>query len=138
MWAIAGFVVMMCESRVVCAYAGIMTGLPASLRAADCDRERVARQLQSEVGTGRLSLDEYSERVGRAFAARTLGELAVLTDDLPVPDAAGSSAAHRSRWRPPIVAAAAAALVLIGGGIAAATELPAHVPASMSMISGCR
>ena len=38
----------------------------------------------------------------------------------------------------PIVAAAAAALVLIGGGIAAATELPAHVPASMSMISGCR
>ncbi|WP_128145822.1 DUF1707 SHOCT-like domain-containing protein [Nocardia africana] len=91
-----------------------MNGLPASFRAADSDRERVARQLEYEVGTGRLSVDEYSERVQRALAARTLGELAALTDDLPVPV---PPTARRSRWRPVIVAVAtAAAVALMGGG----------------------
>jgi hypothetical protein len=36
---------------------------------------------------GRLTLGEHSERVERAYAARTLGELAVLTADLAAPSA---------------------------------------------------
>src|SRR2546421_518542 len=38
-------------------------------------------------GDGRLTLDEHTERVHRAYSARTLGELAGLTEDLVEPSA---------------------------------------------------
>lgn len=53
------------------------------MRAADVDRESVAEQLRSAHAEGRLDLGEYDERVRQAWAARTYGELKVLTDDLP-------------------------------------------------------
>lgn len=53
------------------------------LRAADADRERVADALRRAVEAGRLTVDEGHERVERAYAAKTLEELAALTVDLP-------------------------------------------------------
>ena len=53
------------------------------MRAADSDRERVAEQLRVAHADGRLDLTEYDERVQQAWAARTYGELDVLTADLP-------------------------------------------------------
>ncbi|MGH4016479.1 MAG: DUF1707 SHOCT-like domain-containing protein [Pseudonocardiaceae bacterium] len=53
------------------------------LRAADADRERVAEQLRSAHAEGRLDLAEYDDRVQHAWAARTYGELDLLTVDLP-------------------------------------------------------
>lgn len=53
------------------------------MRAADSDRERVAERLRSAHTEGRLDLTEYDERVQQAWAARTYGELEVLTADLP-------------------------------------------------------
>jgi hypothetical protein len=53
------------------------------MRASDEDRERVVAVLQRHTAAGRLSLDEFAERVDVACAARTLGELAVVTRDLP-------------------------------------------------------
>jgi Domain of unknown function (DUF1707)/Cell wall-active antibiotics response 4TMS YvqF len=55
------------------------------MRASDADRERVVTLLAEAAGDGRLTLDEHSERTERAYAARTLGDLAALTDDLAVP-----------------------------------------------------
>ena len=55
---------------------------PRSLRASDDDRERVVAVLAGAVADGRLTLDEHTERVARAYSARTLGDLAVLTSDL--------------------------------------------------------
>ncbi len=55
------------------------------MRAADTDRERVAEQLRSAHGEGRLDLTEYDQRIQQAWAARTYGELDALTDDLPQP-----------------------------------------------------
>jgi Domain of unknown function (DUF1707)/Cell wall-active antibiotics response 4TMS YvqF len=55
---------------------------PSDLRASDTDRERVVAVLAEAAGDGRLTLEEHSERVQRAYQARTLGELAVLTRDL--------------------------------------------------------
>ena len=55
---------------------------PSDLRASDNDRERVVAVLAEAAGDGRLTLEEHSERVQRAYQARTLGELAVLTRDL--------------------------------------------------------
>jgi len=53
------------------------------LRAADTDRSEVADVLGASLSTGRLSVEEYDERLGRAWSARTYGELAELTADLP-------------------------------------------------------
>ena len=43
--------------------------------------------LTQAAGDGRLTLGEHAERAERAYAARTLGELATLTADLAVPSA---------------------------------------------------
>ena len=55
---------------------------PSDLRASDDDRERVVEVLAAAVGDGRLTLEEHSHRVQRAYQARTLGDLASLTTDL--------------------------------------------------------
>jgi hypothetical protein len=62
-------------------------GKPSDLRASDADRERVVTVLAEAASDGRLTLDEHSERVQRAYRARTLGELAGLTTDLVPPGA---------------------------------------------------
>jgi hypothetical protein len=53
-------------------------------RASDAEREAVADRLRAAAGEGRLDNDELEERLGRAYAARTVGDLATLTTDLPV------------------------------------------------------
>src|SRR4051794_41901951 len=57
------------------------------LRAADADRAAVAAQLGEQMSAGRLTVAEYDERLARAYAARTYGELDELTADLPRPAA---------------------------------------------------
>ena len=52
-------------------------------RAADADRDRTVTLLREHVVVGRLTLDEFSDRVGSALAARTRGELEALVADLP-------------------------------------------------------
>jgi Domain of unknown function (DUF1707) len=55
------------------------------MRAADADRERVVVMLHEQVGTGRLTLDEFSQRSATAYQSDTIGELDELTRDLPRP-----------------------------------------------------
>ncbi len=55
----------------------------ASMRAATADRERAVDVLKAGFTEGRLSQEEYNDRMGRAYAARTYGELSALTADLP-------------------------------------------------------
>ena len=58
------------------------SGGPPEVRASDADRDRVVDVLRVAVGDGRLTADEFGERMEAALSARTLGELAVLTADL--------------------------------------------------------
>ncbi len=53
------------------------------LRASDEDRDRVIELLRVAAGNGRLTGEELDERIEVAFSARTYGELAGLTADLP-------------------------------------------------------
>ena len=53
------------------------------LRASDADRAAVADVLGGHLSDGRLTVAEFDERLTRAYAARTYGELAELTADLP-------------------------------------------------------
>ena len=68
------------------------------LRAAHADREQVIEVLKDAFVQGRLTRDELDVRAGRALAARTRGELAALTADIPGGPAAAGPA------RPPALA----------------------------------
>ena len=61
------------------------SGGPPEVRASDADRDRILDLLRTAVGDGRLTADEFGERMEAALSARTLGELAVLTADLGRP-----------------------------------------------------
>jgi hypothetical protein len=52
-------------------------------RASDTERERTAEQLRLAVGDGRLTLTDFDERLGAAYASVTRSELAQVTADLP-------------------------------------------------------
>ncbi|MEV0980644.1 DUF1707 domain-containing protein [Streptomyces sp. NPDC049915] len=59
------------------------------LRASDADRERVAEILRDALAEGRLDMAEFEERLDATYQARTYGQLAPITRDLP---AAGAPA----------------------------------------------
>ena len=64
--------------------AGVPSGHGAApgVRASDADRDRVLDVLRAAAGDGRLTADEFNERMEAALSSRTLGELATLTADL--------------------------------------------------------
>jgi hypothetical protein len=74
------------------------------LRAGDADREVVLERLQAAQAEGRLDLEEFDERVAATLAARTYGELAAVTADLP-----GGPPSVRPLGAPPPRAPASAA-----------------------------
>ncbi|MGP7996846.1 MAG: DUF1707 and DUF4190 domain-containing protein [Streptosporangiaceae bacterium] len=55
----------------------------AVLRASDQDRDRAAEVLKAGFAEGRLTKDEYDEHLSAVYAARTVGDLATLTYQLP-------------------------------------------------------
>ncbi len=76
-----------------------MSGDLPELRASDADRERVVGQLREGSAQGRLTLEEFSDRVAKAYAARTGADLAVLVRDLPAAASATTAAVARRRPR---------------------------------------
>ena len=58
----------------------------ARIRASDEDRDRVTGLLQEHHAEGRLTAEEFSERMDAALQARTLGELDELLADMPHTD----------------------------------------------------
>jgi hypothetical protein len=60
-----------------------MGELQPRMRAGDKDRQGVVEQLGKHFGEGRLTVDEFDERVVRAHASVYLDELPALTVDLP-------------------------------------------------------
>ncbi|MGC0382897.1 DUF1707 SHOCT-like domain-containing protein [Streptomyces sp. SAI-129] len=65
-----------------------MTDDAPELRASDADRERVAEVLRDALAEGRLDMSEFEERLDATYRARTYGELAPITRDLPVGEVA--------------------------------------------------
>jgi len=71
------------------------------MKASDADRDAVLAVLSEHFQAGRLTSQELEERTGTALAARTHGELAALTSDLPGPvPAAGPAPAPRASRAP--------------------------------------
>jgi hypothetical protein len=87
-----------------------------NMRASTADRERTIDVVTAAFVEGRLTQEECEERAGQAFSARTYGDLATLTADLPagqlgrlVPQLAGYPAPTASR---PMNKLAVASLVI--------------------------
>jgi hypothetical protein len=59
-----------------------------SIRTSDAERDRVAQLLQEHFAQGRLDHEEFTDRLGRVYKARTTDELATVTNDLPERDLA--------------------------------------------------
>lgn len=76
---------------------------PPSLdvRVSDADRERVVGLLRAHHAEGRLSLDEFTERVEQTYRARTVADLRSALRELPPDDEQirGREADHRPRRR---------------------------------------
>jgi hypothetical protein len=62
------------------------------LRASDLERDRTIDILRDAAGEGRLTFEELADRIEDAARARTRGELALLTRDLPAGRAAATPA----------------------------------------------
>ena len=56
---------------------------PSTVRMSDADRETVADRLRKAAGEGRLTLDEFEQRVSGVLAARTFAEAEPFVADLP-------------------------------------------------------
>ena len=71
-----------------------------SLRVSDVERDVTLRALGDHAAVGRLTLDELEDRSSRALVAKTRGDLAVLTSDLPAE--AGQVQAEQARTKKPV------------------------------------
>jgi Domain of unknown function (DUF1707) len=71
-----------------------------SQRVSDRDREEMVELLRTNLLAGRLTLDEFAERVELAYGARLGGDLVKVKEDLPdVPTARVATPAGRKRSR---------------------------------------
>jgi hypothetical protein len=106
--------------------------LPAQMKASDSDRDAVVSDLGEHFQAGRLTAGEFDERMGRALAARTWGELRGLLADLPATQPGPRAAATRSLSTRPrrssgrLVPAPIAVLAGIGIAVAVLVNV-AHV-----------
>ena len=75
----------------------------AGIRASDAERDATLERLSAATGDGRLTLEEFSQRMDRATAAKTRAELDRLVADLPTTPArpaAQSPGSRRGTFRP--------------------------------------
>jgi hypothetical protein len=68
------------------------------VRASDGERDDAVRRLGAAAGEGRLTLEEFGERVGVAQRASTRAELDGLLTDLPAPAAGPPAVDAKTHW----------------------------------------
>jgi hypothetical protein len=72
-----------------------------TIRASDQERQSVVDVLRDAFTDGRLTLDEFEERMTAAYAAKTWTDLRQLTGDLPVEPLLGADLSLRPQAAPP-------------------------------------
>jgi hypothetical protein len=72
-----------------------------AMRASDQDREHVVELLRTQYAEGRLTLEEFDERMASAYGGKTWGDLADLTSDLPVDLRLGTGVTRAQNLPPP-------------------------------------
>jgi hypothetical protein len=99
------------------------------MRASDRDRDNTADWLRTAFAEGRLTKDEYDERIGQALSSKTYAELEALTADLPrkLPGIIAPAPAARAEPRTNPLAIAALACGLAGVFTSGLTSIPAII-----------
>jgi len=69
-----------------------------AVRASDADRDRTVVLLREHAAEGRLTLEEFTDRMSAAYLARTTDELEELARDLPPAHAPAVSRRRPTRW----------------------------------------
>ena len=127
-----------------------MSGYPG-IRASDEDRGRIAAALGEHYAAGRLTLEEFQERLDKVYAATTLGELDRLMADLPGTDlgrlperrapepvqvpAGGSALAWQAAWRFWLAISVVAFVIwLLGGASGGPWFLWVAIPLGLLML----
>jgi hypothetical protein len=75
----------------------------AAFRVSDADRNQVVDQLKRHTTDGRLTLEEFEERVGETISAKTAGELRTVLRELPPLQTGHPVPARRGGVRMPFV-----------------------------------
>jgi Domain of unknown function (DUF1707) len=75
------------------------------IRASDADRDRAASLLREHHAVGRLSVEEFNERLDKVYAAKTMGEIDEQLADLPGIDLYRLPDASLPRYRGPTAGA---------------------------------
>jgi hypothetical protein len=87
------------------------------IRASDDDRDRTASLLREHHAAGRLTPEEFNDRLDEAFAAKTIGDLDNLLSDLPAIDLYRLPDAGLSRRPAPGASSHLAAMASAGGAV---------------------
>ncbi|MBX6371868.1 MAG: DUF1707 domain-containing protein [Acidothermus sp.] len=88
---------------------------PGYLRIGDAERDYAIELLQRHFADGRLTQEEYEERVAAALKARTQADIAALFRDLPLLPSAAPLVRRKRRpgaWMVPVLVAAVVCLIV--------------------------
>lgn len=88
----------------------------SAVRASDAERELAAESLRLHATAGRLTPEEFEDRVERAYRARSRGELAALLTDLPS-DRGARGARRLYRWQHEALKVHATTFLAVNGGL---------------------
>jgi class 3 adenylate cyclase len=107
-------------------------GPPGEVRISDEDRTQVVDRLRRHCAEGRITLDEFSDRAGAVYAARTRADLASVLADLPEPVPLGTSDAvavprTTTRW----------VVGIMGGGHSKGRWRPDEQVTALAVMGGC-
>jgi hypothetical protein len=106
-----------------------MGELEPRMRAGDADRAKVVELLGRHLGEGRLTVDEFDERVLQAHAAVYLDQLPPLSADLPPdPPPAAPRPSRPAAWAPSAAFVLVAALVLSWSAVMLVHGIPPVFP----------
>ena len=103
----------------------------ADLRVSDADRQAMIDDLRRHTGDGRLTLDEFEERVDEALRARTRADLDTVTRELPSLHHAPSPRRSGLSFRPRVIAACLVVVLLMAG------HWWVLIPVGFFIFSGC-
>src|SRR6516164_245966 len=78
-------------------------GQQPDFRVSDADRNQVVDQLKRHTADGRLTLEEFEERVGETMWAKTAGELRTALRELPPLQGGAPGPARRGGVRMPLI-----------------------------------
>ena len=110
------------------------------IRISDAERNEVVDLLRTHCSEGRLTLDEFSDRVGEVFAARTRSELDKVTVDLPVESRVPETTAYPAAASTQPVRRRAVRRWIVGvmsGGSAKGRWRPAEETHVLAVMGGC-